>query len=84
MEELIEKYMPGFNHEFKECEEVYLFLYSTKPVVSEIELSELNSFCESYFQRNDIKIIPANNTDLKNEIELQFIGISTKVINDQD
>ena len=76
IEELIEKYMPGFNYEFKDCEEVYLFVYSTNPMVSEIELSELNLFCKSYFQRNDIKIIPANHSDLKDEIELQFIGIS--------
>ena len=76
--ELIEKYMPGFNQEFNDCDEVYLFVYSTNPMVSEIELSELNLFFKSYFLRNDIIIIPAHHPDIKEEIELQFIGISTK------
>lgn len=76
--------MPGFNQEFNDCDEVYLFVYRTIPSVSESELSELSSFCESYFQRNDIKIIPANHPDLKEEIELQFIRISSQIINDQD
>ena len=84
MEELIEKYMPGFNQEFNDCDEVYLFVYSSSPAISEIELSKLNAFCKSYFQRNDIKIIPANHPDLKEEIELQFIRISSQIINDQD
>ena len=82
--ELIEKYMSGFNQEFNDCDEVYLFVYSTIPSMSESELSELSAFCKSYFQRNDIKIIPANHPDLKDEIELQFIRISSHIINDQD
>ena len=78
--ELIEKYKPGFNYEFTECKVMYLFVYSSNPAISEIELSKLNSFCKSYFRRNDIIIIPAHHPDIKEEIELQFIGISTKVI----
>ena len=50
MKELIGKYMPGFNYEFKECEDVYLFVYSTNPVVSEIELSELSHFVGNNFK----------------------------------
>ena len=58
MKELIGKYMPGFNNEFEDCDEVYLFLYSTQSALSDIELTELASFCRSYFQRNDIKNNP--------------------------
>lgn len=54
VKELIEKYLPGFNEAFDDCEELAIVFYSSKENrLTDIELNSLVGFFKIYFNRNE-------------------------------
>ena len=77
--------MPGFNNTFDDCEELALVFYSSKENrLSDIELSSLVEFFKNYFNRKDLEVFNGVNPELTHDIEVQFLGIFSIVINETE